>query len=113
MKNNKIKIEKRQYGLVKEIVAEGCEKNMSAKEISDETGISPHTIYSVARNMGMKPRYVYNLKKKFAHGELTKTVINLHHKNMTVNEISQKIGYDADTIKSIIRKTQLKKSKYS
>jgi transposase len=108
MKNNNIKMAKRQYGLVKEVVAEGCQKNMSAKEISDETGISKHTIYSVANRMGMRPRYVKVLKKKFAHGGLTKAVCEYYKNNMTVKQIAEKVGYDTDSIRGIIRKKGLK-----
>jgi hypothetical protein len=107
-KVNKIIIEKRQYGLVKEIVAEGCSNNMSAKEISDKTGISPHTIYSVAHRMGMRPRYVKILKKKFAHGGLTKAVCEYYKNNMTVKKIAEKVGYDTDSIRGIIGKKGLK-----
>jgi len=99
---------KRQYGLVKEVVAEGCQKNMSAKEISDETGISKHTIYSVASRMGMRPRYVKVLKRKFAHGGLTKAVCEYYKNNMTVKQIAEKVGYDTDSIRGIIRKKGLK-----
>ncbi len=102
---------KRQYGLVKEVVAEGCQKNMSAKEISDETGISMHTIYSVAYRMGMRPRYVYALRKKYPHGELTRAVIECCKKNMTARQIAEKLGYDTDTVYSIARKAGIKPAK--
>ncbi len=112
-KNNKVLMAKRQYGLVKEAVAEGCQKNMSAKEISDETGISMHTIYSVAYRMGMRPRYVYTLKKKYPHGELTRAVVEGCKKGMTARQIAEKLGYDIDAIYGIARKAGVKPAKAS
>ncbi len=112
-KNNKIPMAKRQYGLVKQVVAEGCQKNMSAKEISDETGISMYTIYSVAYRMGMRPRYVYTLKKKYPHGELTRAVVECCKNGMTARQIAEKLGYDTDAIYGIARKAGVKPAKSS
>jgi len=53
------------YGSVKQAVYEGCVNKMSAKEISDKTGISMYTIYATAtKYLNMKTRHVYFRKKK-------------------------------------------------
>lgn len=50
------------YGTVKETVSKCCENNMSAKEIYELHGISPHTTYKTARLLMIRPRYVHKWK---------------------------------------------------
>jgi DNA-binding CsgD family transcriptional regulator len=96
------------YGSMKPAIADCLEKNMTAKEIAELLGTSRHTIYSVAGRLNMKPKYVYNLTKKFPHGELTKLVTKFHNDNMTAKEISEKLKYNIETIYGIIKKKIVK-----
>ena len=86
---------------------------MTAKEIAVKLNTTPHTVYSVAKRMGVKPRIVYNLKKKFHHGGLTTAIINCCYKKMTVRQIADKLQYSADTVASIARNYGFKPSKNS
>ena len=100
--------ERKAYGTVKSAIAECLEKNMTAKEIAKFVGTSRATVYSIAGRLSMKPRYTYNLTKRFPHGELTKLVIEFSKNNMTASEISKKLDYDIDTIYGIIKKPRVK-----
>lgn len=100
--------ERKAYGTIKSAIAECLEKNMTAKEIAESVGTSRSTVYSIAGRLNMKPRYTYNLTKRFPHGELTRLVIEFHKNNMTASEISKKLDYDIDTIYGIIKKPRVK-----
>lgn len=86
-------------------------EGMSAKQIAEKLKTTPHTVYSVAKRMGVNPKPVYRLNKKFKHGELTKAIIECCHKNMTTREIANKLGYSTDTVASIARNYGFKPSK--
>jgi hypothetical protein len=100
--------ERKAYGTIKSAIAECLEKNMTAKEIAEFVGTSRATVYSIAGRLNMKPKYTYNLTKRFPHGELTKLVIDFSKNNMTASEISKKLDYNIDTIYGIIKKPRVK-----
>lgn len=110
MKNHKRK-NRIAHGALKNSVYECCHKGMTAKEIAVELNTTPHTVYSVAKRMGVKPKAVYHLNKRFKHGGLTTAIIECCYKRMTVRQIADKLKYDADTISSIARKYGFKPSK--
>jgi DNA-binding CsgD family transcriptional regulator len=102
-KINKSGVEKIAHGALKGSVYICCMEGMTAKEIAKKLKTTPHTIYSVANRMGVRPKSVYRLNKKFKHGELTTAIIDCCHKNMSAREIADKIGYSIDTVASIAR----------
>ena len=105
--------ERRAYGTIKSAIADCLEKNMTAKEIAESIGTSPWTVYSIAGRLNMKPKYVYSLKKKFPHGELTRLITECFHQNMTTREISEKLEYDISTVCCIVKNIKLKIKKNS
>lgn len=99
------------HGALKDSVYICCMEGMTAKEIAEKLKTTTYTVYSVAKRMGVKPKSVYILNKKFKHGELTKAIIECCHKKMTAREIANKLGYSIDTVASISRKYGFKPSK--
>lgn len=99
------------HGELKNSVYECCMQNMTAKEIAVKLNTTTHTVYSVAKRMGVSPKIVYRLNKKFHHGGLTTAIINCCYKKMTVRQIADKLGYSTDTVASIARKYGFKPSK--
>lgn len=92
------------HGGLKDSVYICCLEGMSAREIAEKLKTTPHTVYSVAKRMGVNPRSVYRLNKKFKHGGLTTAIIECCHKNMTARQIADKLGYSIDTITSIAKR---------
>ena len=52
---------KRKYGLLKQAVIDGCNNGLTARELSDLTGASTYSIYSIARRMKVHTKYVYDM----------------------------------------------------
>lgn len=99
------------HGALKDSVYDCCLKNMTAKEIAEKLKTTPHTVYSVANRMGVKPKSVYRLNKKFKHGGLTTAIIDGCYKKMTARQIADELGYGVDTVASIARKYGFTSSK--
>ena len=91
------------HGALKDSVYICCMEGMTAKEIAEKLKTTPHTVYSVAKRMGINPRSVYRLNKKFKHGGLTTAIIECCYKKMTARQIADELGYRIDNIKSIAR----------
>lgn len=99
------------HGALKDSVYVCCMEGMTAKEISEKLKTTPHTVYSVAKRMGIKPRSVYRLNKKFKHGGLTTAILECCYKKMTARQIADELGYEVDTVANIARRYGFTSSK--